>query len=205
MITGILSLMSSAPAATLEDVGDDVLAARATSGDRQALEALLRRHAADVYKLCHLVAGETDAPDAAQRTLEKLVLNIDRFEPDKGSFRTWALTVARNVCRDRLRRRKLERATFRRDGEERVHREPDEQPSPERLALARIDAAHVGRALETLPEGMRSAIVMFHVHGASYEEIADSLAIPKGTVMTWLHRGRARLRAALEAGTEVSA
>ncbi|MCB9600220.1 MAG: RNA polymerase sigma factor [Sandaracinus sp.] len=190
--------MSSAPAASFEDVADDVLAARATAGDREALEALLRRHAADVFKLCHLVAGETEGPDAAQRTLEKLVLNIDRFEPDKGSFRTWALTVARNVCRDRLRRRKLERTHFRRDGEERVQREPTEQPSPERLALARIEAGEVAKALETLPEGMRSAIVLFHVHGASYEEIAETLDIPKGTVMTWLHRGRARLRAALE-------
>lgn len=198
MITGILSLMSSAPAASFEDVADDVLAARATAGDREALEALLRRHAADVFKLCHLVAGETEGPDAAQRTLEKLVLNIDRFEPEKGSFRTWALTVARNVCRDRLRRRKLERTHFRRDGEERVQREPTEQPSPERLALARIEAGEVAKALETLPEGMRSAIVLFHVHGASYEEIAETLDIPKGTVMTWLHRGRARLRAALE-------
>ncbi|MCA9613531.1 MAG: RNA polymerase sigma factor [Polyangiales bacterium] len=190
--------MSSAPAASFEDVADDVLAARATAGDREALEALLRRHAADVFKLCHLVAGETEGPDAAQRTLEKLVLNIDRFEPEKGSFRTWALTVARNVCRDRLRRRKLERTHFRRDGEERVQREPTEQPSPERLALARIEAGEVAKALETLPEGMRSAIVLFHVHGASYEEIAETLDIPKGTVMTWLHRGRARLRAALE-------
>lgn len=204
MITGILSLMSSAPVASFDDVADDVLAARATDGDREALEALLRRHAADVFKLCHLVAGETDAPDAAQRTLEKIVLHIERFEPEKGSFRTWALTVARNVCRDRLRRRKLERATFNRDGEERVQREADERPSPERLALARIDAGHVAKALETLPEGMRSAIVLFHVNGASYEEIAETLAIPKGTVMTWLHRGRARLRAALEPG-EVSA
>ena len=46
---------------------------------------------------------------------------------------------------------------------------------------------------------MRSAIVLFHVHGQSYEEIAAALEVPKGTVMTWLHRGRKRLRAALEA------
>ncbi len=45
---------------------------------------------------------------------------------------------------------------------------------------------------------MRSAIVLFHVHGSSYEEIAATLDVPKGTVMTWLHRGRRRLRDALE-------
>lgn len=53
------------------------------------------------------------------------------------------------------------------------------------------------RALETLPEPMRTALVLFHMHDASYEEIAQML-FTMGTVMTWLHRGRARLKARLE-------
>lgn len=199
MIHGILSLMSPAPTARVDEVGDDALARKARGGDRDALERLLRRHAPDVVKLCHLVAGPTDGPDAAQRSLEKIVVSLEHYDALKGAFRTWALTVARNVCRDRLRRRGLERAAFRADGDERVAVAADEAPSPERLVIARVGAEQVSRAMETLPEGMRSAIVLFHVHGASYEEIAETLAIPKGTVMTWLHRGRQRLRAALEA------
>lgn len=199
MINGILSFMSPAPTARVAEVGDDALANQARGGDRDALEALLRRHAPDIVKLCHLVAGPTDGPDAAQRTLEKIVVSLEHFDASKGAFRTWALTVARNVCRDRLRRRGLERAAFRADGDDRVAVAADETPSPERLVIARLGAAQVSRALETLPEGMRSAIVLFHVHGSSYEEIAETLAIPKGTVMTWLHRGRQKLRTALEA------
>ena len=199
-ISGILSLMSPAPATAVPaEVSDSDLVRRAQRGDRPSLEALLRRHAGDVYKLCHHVAGPRDGQDAAQVALEKIVTRLEKYDPAKGAFRTWALTVARNVCRDRLRRRKLERGTFARDGEEKAASAPARAPSPERIALARIDTADLAEALETLPEGMRSAIVLFHVHGASYEDIANTLEIPKGTVMTWLHRGRKRLRKALEA------
>jgi RNA polymerase sigma-70 factor (ECF subfamily) len=73
-----------------------------------------------------------------------------------------------------------------------------EAPDAERIALARIESRRLATALETLPEPMRLAIVLFHVHDSSYEEIAAALEVPIGTVMTWLHRGRKRLRAALE-------
>ena len=66
--------------------------------------------------------------------------------------------------------------------------------------LARIESARLFEALETLPPPMRAAVVLFHVHDASYEEIAAALDVPMGTVMTWLHRGRRRLRAVLSDG-----
>jgi RNA polymerase sigma-70 factor (ECF subfamily) len=65
--------------------------------------------------------------------------------------------------------------------------------------MARVATGELGEALSTLPEPMRDAVVLFHVSGLSYEEIATTLAVPKGTVMTWLHRGRNRLREHLEA------
>lgn len=197
-LTRILSLVARAPDSPAQAVTPEVLARRATGGDRDALEKLLRVTAPDVHALCHHVAGQNDGPDAAQRALERVVVNLERFDPERGSFRTWALTVARNVCRDRQRRRGLERATFADEGDELTARHDDHAPSPERIVLARIDAEHLARALQDLPEPMRSAIVLFHVHGSSYEEIAATLDVPKGTVMTWLHRGRRRLRDALE-------
>jgi RNA polymerase sigma-70 factor (ECF subfamily) len=66
------------------------------------------------------------------------------------------------------------------------------------VALARIESERLSKALETLPEAMRFAVVLYHVHEATYEEIAQTLDVPLGTVMTWLHRGRKRLRTALE-------
>lgn len=172
---------------------------RAAGGDRRALEALLREHARAIHDVCRFVAGPTDAHDATQEALERVVTSFDRFDPSRGTFRAWALTVARNVCRDRLRRRGLERRTFAADGDERTAWTASEAPGPERVALAKIESARLSAALETLPEPMRLAIVLYHVHESTYEEIAQTLDVPLGTVMTWLHRGRKRLRAALEA------
>ena len=174
------------------------LGQRAAGGDREALEALLREHAADIHRLCHHVVGRTEGPDATQRALERIVRRIDRFDSERGSFHSWALTVAHNVCRDRLRQQGREARTVEPSSDDLGDRFAHGAPGPERIALARIEASALAVALEALPEAMRSAIVLFHVHGRSYEEIAQTLEVPKGTVMTWLHRGRKRLRAALE-------
>jgi len=174
------------------------LARRAQRGDRDALADLLRLHAGAVQRLCHHLLGPADGLDAAEEALERVVRKLDAFDPSRGSFRTWVLGVSRNLCRDRMRRRGLERAAFTSDAEPALGSASADQPSPERLALARIGVEDLSRALASLPEGMRSAIVLFHAEGASYEEIASILSVPVGTVMTWLHRGRRRLRAALE-------
>lgn len=178
--------------------GIESLETRASGGDRNALEALLREHARAIHDVCRFVAGQHDAKDATQASLERIVKSIDKFDPDKGTFRTWALTVTRNVCRDRLRRRGLERRTFVADGDEVTSWQASEAPGPERVALARIESERLLEALDTLPEKMRLAVVLFHMHGSTYEEIASTLEVPMGTVMTWLHRGRKRLRKALE-------
>lgn len=177
---------------------EETLEQRASGGDRSALEALLRENARAIHDVCRFVAGRDDAHDATQEALERIVTVIGKFDPKKGSFRTWALTVTRNLCRDRLRRRGLERRTFVADGESATEWVPAEAPSPERVALARIETRRLEEALTTLPERMRLAVVLYHAHGSTYEEIAGTLDVPIGTVMTWLHRGRKRLRAALD-------
>lgn len=173
---------------------------RASGGDRDALAALLREHAPAIKDVCRFVAGPQDAGDATQEALERIVSSIDRYRPERGAFRSWALTVARNVCRDRLRRRGLERRTFVDDGDEVTDWTASGAPGPERVALARVETARLTEALDLLPEGQRLAVVLYHVHEATYEEIASTLDCPMGTVMTWLHRGRKKLRAALAEG-----
>jgi RNA polymerase sigma-70 factor (ECF subfamily) len=184
---------------------EDSLEQRARMGDKRALEALLREHARAISELCRCLTGAEEGRDAAQESLEKVVVSIARFDPEKGSFRAWALTVARNTCRDRLRRRGLERRLFQSepasdDGDAPMEHAGD-QPDVERTALARIETARLQLALESLTPSMRAAIVLFHVHESSYEEIASALDVPIGTVMTWLHRGRKRLRVLLEEAT----
>jgi RNA polymerase sigma-70 factor (ECF subfamily) len=171
---------------------------RAQAGDRRATEQLLREHAALLLSICQHIVGPNDARDALQEALERVVRQLARFDEREGTFRSWASTVTRNVCRDRLRRRGLERAAFSRDGDEQAGSAPSAGPDPERQAIARQGAGALAGALAELPEQMRVALMMFHVHEASYEEIARALEVPMGTVMTWLHRGRQRLRTAVE-------
>ena len=183
-----------------EQLSDEELVARARAGERRALDDLLRRYVRDVHRLTHYLVGPTEGPDVAQLALEKVIAKLDTFDAGKGSFKTWALTVTRNTVRDRLRRKKLEVRHFAREGDEITARTSGGAPGPERIALARFGAADLAKALQHLPEGQRSAIVLFHVHEASYNEIAETLNIPKGTVMNWLHRGRKKLQALLEEG-----
>ena len=170
----------------------------AQAGDRRAIEQLLREHATLLLGICQHIVGPGDARDALQEAMERVVRQLPKFDAAEGSFRSWASTVTRNVCRDRLRRRGLERAAFSRDGDEQAGSAPSWGPDPEREAIARQGTGALAEALAGLPEQMRVALMMFHVHEASYEEIARALEVPMGTVMTWLHRGRQRLRTAVE-------
>ena len=189
--------LAAGPAAAIA-VDERGLWRDAVRGDRDALGTLLRTHAKAIHALAFHVCGPDDARDAAQESLERVVRSVAQFDPARGDFRTWALAVARNVCRDRLRRRGLERAAFLDDGDDATARAPASAPDPEHLALARADAHDVQVALATLPEGQRAALVLFHVQEASYEQIAQTLQVPIGTVMTWIFRGRRRLRDAME-------
>jgi RNA polymerase sigma-70 factor, ECF subfamily len=181
-----------------EQTPEQDLSVRAAGGDREALQALLREIARPLFTLSSHLCGAQDGRDATQEALERIVRSLDRFDPQRGAFRPWALSVARNVCRDRLRRRGLERAAFDADGDEQTALAPSRAPDPERLALARADAQALEAALATLPENMRAALVLFHFQEASYEEIASTLGVPIGTVMTWIFRGRRKLRDAME-------
>jgi len=176
----------------------DALAGRAAKGDRGALQELLGLHARRIASLCHTLMGPAEAKDATQAAFERLVRELPRFDATRGSFFGWSSTVTRNVCRDRQRRRGLERATFAADGEPLTNVASSSSPDPERAAITQQHAAKLSRALEDLPAPMRQALLLFHLHEQSYEEIAGALDVPMGTVMTWLHRGRSRLRAAVE-------
>lgn len=163
------------------------LIAAAQAGDSRALDALLRRHYANVHAICRRLAGnEADALDAAQEALIALARGIHRFD-GRASFGTWAYRVTTNSCLDELRRRKrrpdpglppVETA-----GPE-GHRAVDEQVS------SRID---LDAALGRLPEEFRTAVVLRDVSGLDYSEIAEVLQIPPGTVRSRIARGRAAL------------
>ena len=170
------------------DLDADVLYA-AFQGDGAAFQKIVQRYQGAVFNLCYRYIPGADAEDTAQETFVRAFLNRARFDPARPLL-PWLLTIARRLCIDRNRSRKP-----------RFHDELDHErlaedgPSAdERLHQKEILSA-LSKALDTLPEGQREAVVLHHVDGLAYKEIAQILEVPMGTVMTWLHRGRARLQA----------
>jgi RNA polymerase sigma-70 factor (ECF subfamily) len=131
-----------------------------------------------------------DAEDLAQDTFVRAFVHFERFDPERPIL-PWLIAIARRLCLDLLRRRTMKA---------RVDTLPIvETPStgPEGAVELREQLTRVDQALADLEVGPREAIILFHIEEMSYRDIAAALEVPLGTVMTWLHRGRARLRKAL--------
>jgi RNA polymerase sigma-70 factor (ECF subfamily) len=183
----------------------DVAFARAAArGDKVAFSRLVDLHKRTVFGLCvRLLRDQEEARDAAQETFVRAfgaVATYDASQP----FAPWLLRIARNHCLDLLRRRVPASAQLRLDAEPEdgaPARELADVESPAADAL--LEAAQTRTALESavaqLPPNYREVVHLFHVEHLSYKEIATTLDVPIGTVMTWLHRARGRLREALSA------
>jgi RNA polymerase sigma-70 factor (ECF subfamily) len=163
---------------------------RAIAGDTDAIDTLLRQHYDRIYGLCLRMTGqEADALDACQEALLAIVRGLPRFD-GRSAFATWAYRITTNACLDELRRRKR-RPIANVDDFALV----DRGAAPEDVA----DRIDVQAALSRLPVDFRSAVVLRDLAGLSYEEIAEVLDVPPGTVRSRIARGRAALAADLGA------
>jgi RNA polymerase sigma-70 factor (ECF subfamily) len=173
-------------------IDEQALARGAALGDQQAFAAIVERFKGPVYGLCRRYVPGPDAEDLAQDTFVRAFVHRERFDPERPLL-PWLLTIARHRCIDHLRRR-----------DQRQRPEPDmsavadRSVGVEQAVASRQQLRLLARALEGLAEGPREAIVLYHLDGLSYRELAEVLDVPIGTVMTWLHRGRKRLREAIE-------
>ncbi len=178
------------------DRSDEGLARASRAGDGEAFGRLVARHERSVYGLCLRLLGQPeDARDAAQEAFVRAYESLRGYDPSL-AFRPWLLRIARNRCLD-LRRRARVRPALRSlddDGSE-----GREAPDPEAVTadegLVRAESRRrLEAAIARLPADQREALLLFHQEQLSYREIAAVLEVPQGTVMTWLHRARKRLR-----------
>ena len=169
----------------LRDEGDEALAAAAAGGDRDALDALLRRHAGMVNAVCRRVlANPDDALDATQEALLAIARKIHTFD-GRARFTTWCYRVATNAALDEARRR------ARRPSPVDVVPEPrSDGPGVDDQVAGQLD---VDAALARLSPDHRAAVALRDVVGLDYAEIAEVLDIPPGTVRSRIARGRAAL------------
>jgi RNA polymerase sigma-70 factor, ECF subfamily len=169
---------------------DRDLVNRSAAGDRFAFAELVRRHERRVYNLAYRILGrEEDARDATQDAFVIALRKLASFRGD-AAFSTWMHRVTVNACYDMLRKR-------RREPPQEVAEETDTGPGQPDHAEATALSVDVRRALVQVPFEFRAPLVLHDVQDLPYDEIADILGVPVGTVKSRIHRGRVALAAAL--------
>jgi RNA polymerase sigma-70 factor, ECF subfamily len=178
----------------------------ARDGSERAYRELIGRYQRPVFSLIYrLVRDREKAEDLAQDTFIKVLNNIDRYKPEF-KFSSWIFKIAHNTSLDQLR--KKEPDTLSLDGSPHARTAAEAEAStitpesgdqtPEQYALNRELGAEIEGALGELRADYRTAIVLCHVEGRPYEEIAEIMDVPLGTVKTYIHRGRKELMQRLE-------
>jgi RNA polymerase sigma-70 factor (ECF subfamily) len=185
---------------------DRELAALAARGREMAFRELLARYERPVFSLVfRMVRDRTLAEDLAQEAFIRAFNAIGTYKP-KFKFSSWIFKIANNHAIDHLRKRKLDTVSM--DGSPHA-RSPDEEAqtrivvesreeAPDRYVESRELGAQIEEAIGKLRPEYRTAVLLRHVEGYTYEEIAEIMELPLGTVKTYLHRARGELRTLLE-------
>ncbi len=141
-----------------------------------------------------------DAEDCAQETLARWCAQERSDAPNDAT--AFVFGIARNVAIDHVRRRARRRETLESatDSQSDLGKVASHAASPEEAGEARLDQERLARAMLALPENQRRALRMFYLERRTYEDIAEHLGVPLGTVATWLARGKSRLSAILSRG-----
>jgi RNA polymerase sigma-70 factor (ECF subfamily) len=184
---------------------DQEVVLQARAGQEAAYRELIRRYERPVFALLFRMLRDRElAEDLAQETFIKALNAIESYRPEF-KFSSWIFKIANNAAIDHLRRRELDTLSL--DGS--PHAETPEamqatalqiggrQESPLDAVEARELGGMIEEAIGRLRPEYRSCILLRHVEGRAYEEIAEILNLPLGTVKTYIHRARNELRLAL--------
>ncbi len=156
-------------------------------------EEVARDHGRFLYTVAYRLTGRhDDAQDLVQEVLLRVQRGLATYQP--GSMEGWLSRITTNAFLDDVRRRKRRPVEALPDDPERVLAGA---PSADEALAAADLPDHLQDALRGLPEDYRAAVVLCDVLGYSYQDIADTLGVPVGTVRSRIHRGRSQLRTVL--------
>jgi RNA polymerase sigma-70 factor (ECF subfamily) len=161
---------------------------RVQAGDEGALATLLARYKGPLYGFLNRRVGDAAADDLFQESWLRVVRARDRFDPRR-RFSTWIFQIANNLCRDRGRRRAVETRYLESLAQSRPRGAEHAATPPEELRL------EMRQRLDALPERLREVLVLRYYQQLSERDIAEILAIPRGTVKSRLHAAVKALRA----------
>ena len=176
-----------------QPVTSDALIEQCLGGDQVAWETIVRQNWRKVFNVAYKFVGKHDeAEDLTQDIFLKIFKALNTFDR-RANFQTWIISISRNLCIDHYRSVRKERQTIARDIDS-----SDLQPAtPERGPYAQAEhqdlRAQLRQALEALPITLRTAVVLRDLQELSYQEIADRLGLPEGTVKSRINRGRIEL------------
>src|SRR4029450_2352220 len=199
---GFLAVVSqgAARAAGIESLDEGKLAPsdaelieRCLGKDNAAWELVVARYRRKVFHIAYKFTGKHDEAEALQQEIFlKVFRSLDKFHRD-ADFSTWLSSVARNYCIDHYRASKREKEVV---VEDLVAFDLAPAPvgsNPHRALEDHDRRSSPRRGLESLPEKLREAVVLRDLHGLSYQEMADQLGLPEGTVKSRINRGREEL------------
>jgi len=171
----------------------DTLIERCLTGDQVAWEQIVRQHWRKVFNLAYKFVGRHDeAEDLTQDIFLKIFRALHTFDR-RANFQTWLISISRNLCIDHYRSVRKERETMARDVDASelspVSRERTPLGELEQIDLRQI----IRQALAELPPALKEAVVLRDLQEFSYQEIADKLGLPEGTVKSRINRGRLEL------------
>src|SRR4051795_398730 len=171
----------------------EALIQRCLRGDQQAWEQIVRLHWRKVFNVAYKFVGKHDqAEDLTQDIFLKIFKSLDTFDR-RANFQTWLISISRNLCIDHYRSVRKERQTIDRDVDANELSPAAAEPGPI-AALEQRDRIMLLRdALASLPDTLRTAVVMRDIQELSYQEIATRLHLPEGTVKSRINRGRTEL------------
>ena len=177
-----------------QDDSDQQLVERVQAGDKSAFDLLVRKYQHRVLKLVsRFVSDAAEAEDVAQEAFLKAYRALASFRGDS-AFYTWLYRIAINTAKNALvsnRRRPVDFDLDLQDPEQYDrHARLKEGDTPEGVLLTEEIRSVVEKAMEQLPEDLRTAIVLRELEGLSYEEIAEAMDCPVGTVRSRIFRAR---------------
>jgi RNA polymerase sigma-70 factor (ECF subfamily) len=171
----------------------ETLIQRCLRGDQTAWELIVRQHWRKVFNVAYKFVGKHDeAEDLTQEIFLRIFKSLDTFDR-RANFQTWLISVSRNLCIDHYRSVRKERETIDRDIDANELSPPSADQGPFAALEQRDRVMLLRQALSALPKTLRTAVVMRDIQELSYQEIADRLRLPEGTVKSRINRGRTEL------------
>ncbi len=177
-------------------IEDQNLAEKAAGGDVQAFAQLVRSHSGLVYRVAVRILNVEEAQDASQEVWIRVWRNIRKFRGES-AFSTWLYKITVNTCLSVLRKEQAREMREVSDEHPYLPVNPSIEDDPETAALAAERRGELLSALEYVRAEHRAALVLRHMEGLSYAEVAQILEVPEGTAKGWVSRGRASLLVAL--------